>query len=136
MKKEINVTFSLERLGYDKIAFETNGTLEIKKDYTRIIFDEVTDDVAKTVVDIYINDELSKNKVIIKRLGQIKTTMEYILNEETQALLKTDFGYEFSMQTYTSVLEIKNDSLKIRYQTESDIDQNLEHEFTLNWTDK
>lgn len=136
MKKEINVIFNLERLGYDKIAFETNGTLETKKDYTRIIFDEVTDDVAKTVVDIYINDEISKNKVIIKRLGQIKTTMEYILNEETRALLKTDFGYEFSMQTYTSVLEIKNDSLKIRYQTESDIEQNLEHEFTLNWTDK
>lgn len=130
MKKEINVTFNLERLGYDKIAFETNGTLEIKKDYTRIIFDEVTDDVAKTVVDIYIN------KVIIKRLGEIKTTMEYILNEETQALLKTDFGYEFSMRTHTSLLETNDESLIIRYQTESDIEQNLEHEFTLNWTDK
>lgn len=135
MKKEINLIFNLERLGYDQIAFETKGTLETKREYTRIVFDEITDDVAKTVVDIY-NHALDKKKVVIRRLGKLKTTMEYRLNQETMSNLKTDFGYEFSMRTYTSVLEIKENYLNIRYQTESDIEQHLEHEFTLKWSDK
>lgn len=137
MKKEINLIFNLERLGYDKIQFETIGILETKREYTRIVFDEITDNIAKTIVDIYHKSlNMNVEKVIIKRYGELKTTMEYIQNQETISNLKTNFGYEVSMQTYTSLLEIKENSLRIRYQTESDIDQNFEHEFMLKWNDK
>ena len=64
--------------------------------FKRIIFVEPSDDNAKTVIDIY-----DDNRVIINRFGKIHTKMVYILNEETLATLKTDFGHEVSMSNYT-----------------------------------
>lgn len=128
MKEEIDISFHLNRKDYDEMSFEVKGKIESKMDYTRIVFDEPLDEEAKTIVDIY------NTKVILRRLGLVKTRMEYVLNEETFVSITTDFGYELKMLNRTKVMEKDENHLHIIYQTEADSEQELEHELILQWT--
>ncbi len=127
MKKEINIIFHLRQNELNDVSFNIEGTIEEKKEYTRIIFDEPIDNGAKTVIDIY------NNRVFLKRLGDIKTKMEYIENEETIVSIDTDFGYQLKMNNFTKKLKRYDNGIDIIYQTESDKEQNVEHRLSLKW---
>ena len=128
MKKQIQIHFSLGQINGSSTLFNVDGFVEEHVHFKRIIFVEPSDDNAKTVIDIY-----DDNRVIINRFGKIHTKMVYILNEESLATLKTDFGYEVSMSNYTHELRIESNLLAITYQTLSDKEQGGHHKLLITW---
>ena len=115
MKKQIQIHFSLGQINGSSTLFNVDGFVEEHVHFKRIIFVEPSDDNAKN------------------RFGKIHTKMVYILNEETLATLKTDFGYEVSMSNYTHELRIESNLLAITYQTLSDKEQGGHHKLLITW---
>lgn len=129
MKEAIKINFLLTVSDGTKTEFLVDGNLEDKTNYNRITFKEPTEDKALTCIDIYKNE----NKIVLNRLGELHTKMEYIPNEETIAILKTNFGFDLSMNCKTKFIEKQDNSIIVIYQTETDIEQNEEHQLTLSW---
>ncbi len=129
MKEEKEISFMLKRNNNEEISFEVKGTIEKKEEYTRIVFDEPLKEKAKTAVDIY-ND-----KVILNRLGTIKTKIVFIPNEETTISMRTKEGFELEVLNYTKLFEKSEASFHIIYQSEADFKENLEHDFTIKWSE-
>ncbi len=127
MKEKINVEFNLSVNDGTQTSFETNGTIEEFKELTRICFLEISEIKALTTVDIY------KDKVTIKRNGAIKMYMEYILGVTTMVSLDTEFHYHIDMESYTQELIISDNYIYVKYQTETDKEQNLYHVLDLKW---
>lgn len=128
MKQNIEVDFNLSVTNGETTSFVTDGIYEKYDEFIMISFIEQTDILSKTSVYIY-ND-----KVIIKRDGQIKMEMTYILGVETIVSLTTDFNYQLSMRNYTQRLIIKEDQIEVVYQTETDVEQNVVHKLCLKWS--
>ena len=129
MKEAIKINFLLTVSDGTKTEFLVDGNLEEKTNYNRITFKEPTEDKALTCFDIY----RSESKIVLNRLGELHTKMEYIPNEETIATLKTNFGFDLSMNCKTKLIEKQDNSIIVIYQTETDIEQNEEHQLTLSW---
>ena len=107
-----------------------NDMIETMHKYDGVGLAAVQVGILKRIIVIDIYDD---NRVIINRFGKIHTKMVYILNEETLATLKTDFGYEVSMSNYTQELRIESNLLAITYQTLSDKEQGSHHKLLITW---
>lgn len=129
MKEEKEISFMLKRNNNEEISFVVMGTIEKKEEYTRIVFDEPLKEKAKTAVDIY------KDKVILNRLGTIKTKIVFIPNEETTISMRTKEGFELEVLNYTKLFEKDDTSFHIIYQSEADFKEDLEHDFTIKWSE-
>lgn len=129
MKEEKEISFMLKRNNNEEISFVVMGTIEKKEEYTRIVFDEPLKEKAKTAVDIY------KDKVILNRLGMIKTKIVFIPKEETTISMRTKEGFELEVLNYTKLFEKDDSSFHIIYQSEADFKDNLEHDFTIKWSE-
>lgn len=108
-------------------SFVTNGILELNNNYKRLTFVEQSDIKALTKIDIY------KDHILLERNGSIYMKMEYILNSYTDVYMKTDFNYELSMSSFTKKLVIEDNMIDIIYQTETDKEQNIEHNLIIKW---
>ena len=129
MKQAIQLTFCLSETDGTEIYFETNGILNQQEHKTRLLFKEELEGKTPTIIEIDNNIP----KIVVKRLGEIHTHIEYQLGIVTQAIMRTNFNYELKMATYTMVLEIEPNSLKVVYQTENDKEQNQQHELDIKW---
>lgn len=129
MKQAIQLIFCLSETDGTEIYFETSGILDQQENKTRLLFKEELEERIPTIVEIYKNIP----KIVLKRLGEIRTHIEYQLGIVTQAVMQTNFNYELKMATYTSVLEIDANALRVVYQTENDKEENRQHELKLKW---
>ncbi|MCM1514182.1 MAG: hypothetical protein NC090_04265 [Anaeroplasma bactoclasticum] len=129
MKQAVQLTFHLCETDGTEIYFETNGILDQQEHKTRLLFKEELEGNTPTIIEMDHNI----SRVILKRLGEIRTYIEYQVGSVTQAIMRTDFNYELKMATYTTVLEIENHSLRVVYQTENDKEENRQHELYIEW---
>lgn len=129
MKQEVQLIFRLSETDGTEIYFETKGIIDQQQEKTRLLFKEELEGNTPTIIEI--NPHIPR--VILKRLGEIRTYMEYQVNQVTQAIMRTDFNYELKMATYTTILEIGTSSLRIVYQTENDKEENRQHELYIEW---
>ncbi len=125
--QNIEIDFKLYVSDGSMTSFITEGTYEDLGEYRSISFVEDTTIKANTTIDIY------QERVLIKRLGEMNMTMEYIMGMDTTLYLTTNFNYDISMNNYTSFLEITEDTINIIYQTQIDKEQNLTHNLFLKW---
>lgn len=123
----IEIDFSLKVSSGEETTFITEGSYEKNKDIVKINFIEQTDLPSNTTVYIY------NNRVIIKREGVLKMNMIYIEGEETTVNLITDFNYQLTMRNFTRTLEITDNGILIKYQTETDLEQDITHTLSIKW---
>ncbi|MCM1260832.1 MAG: DUF1934 family protein [Prevotella sp.] len=129
MKQAVQIIFHLSETDGTEIYFETKGILDQQEQKTRLLFKEELEGNTPTIIEM----DHHIPRVILKRLGEIRTHIEYQVGSVTQAIMKTDFNYELEMSTYTTTLEIDSRSLRIVYQTENDKEENRQHELYIKW---
>ena len=129
MKQAVQIIFRLSETDGTEIYFETKGILDQQEHKKRLLFKEELEGNTPTIIEMDYNIP----KVILKRLGEIRTYIEYQTNCITQAIMRTDFNYELKMATYTTILEIGANTLKVVYQTENDKEENRQHELYIQW---
>lgn len=129
MKQAVQIIFRLSETEGTEIYFETKGILDQQEHKKRLLFKEELEGNTPTIIEMDYNIP----KVILKRLGEIRTYIEYQTNCITQAIMRTDFNYELKMATYTTILEIGANTLKVVYQTENDKEENRQHELYIQW---
>lgn len=129
MKQAVQIIFRLSETEGTEIYFETKGILDQQEHKKRLLFKEELEGNTPTIIEMDYNIP----KVILKRLGEIRTYIEYQTNCITQAIMRTDFNYELKMATYTTILEIGANTLQVVYQTENDKEENRQHELYIQW---